>query len=310
MNNLIPIVCGEPKSVNCEIIAKTWRKLDIKAKKRIFLIGNHNLILHQLKRDKIKIKTLKISRFKDLIKHKENINIIRVLDIPFNKKFVINCINKAHQLAIKKKIRGFITAPINKSILNKKFPGLTEYLAYKCNAKGNEVMMIFNKKLAVVPLTTHIEIKNITKKITEKLIIKKTKVLNSYYKKYFLKSPKIAILGLNPHNSENKKNSIENKIIKKSINKLRKNKINIKGPFPADSIFMKDKINFDVIIGMYHDQVLTPIKTLYEYDAINITLGLPFIRISPDHGPNEKMLGKNISNPLSLIQAIKFLDKN
>ena len=66
---------------------------------------------------------------------------------------------------------------------------------------------------------------------------------------------------------------------------------------------------FDVIVGMYHDQVLTPIKTLFEYDAINITLGLPFLRISPDHGPNEKMINKNLSNPLSLIQALKFLDK-
>ena len=76
-------------------------------------------------------------------------------------------------------------------------------------------------------------------------------------------------------------------------------------------IFLKhNRKKFDVIVGMYHDQVLTPLKTLFEYDAINITLGLPFVRISPDHGPNEKMLGKNLSNPLSLLKAIKFLDKN
>ena len=85
----------------------------------------------------------------------------------------------------------------------------------------------------------------------------------------------------------------------------------ISGPYPADTIFLKEnRKKFDVILGMYHDQVLTPIKTLFEYDAINITLGLPFIRISPDHGPNEAMLGKNASNPLSLIKAITFLDKN
>ena len=77
------------------------------------------------------------------------------------------------------------------------------------------------------------------------------------------------------------------------------------------TIFLKKNIkNFDIIVGMYHDQVLTPIKTLFEYDAINITLGLPVIRVSPDHGPNEKMVGKNISNPLSLIRAISFLDKH
>ena len=82
------------------------------------------------------------------------------------------------------------------------------------------------------------------------------------------------------------------------------------GPFSADTIFLKkNRKKFDVIIGMYHDQVLTPIKTIFEYDAINITLGLPFIRISPDHGPNEQMVGKNLSDPLSLIKAITFFEK-
>ena len=102
----------------------------------------------------------------------------------------------------------------------------------------------------------------------------------------------------------------DEKIIKPSIKTLKK-KFNVSGPYPADTIFLKNnRKKFDVIIGMYHDQVLTPLKTLYEYDAINITLGLPFIRVSPDHGPNETMLGKNLSNPLSLLRAIKFLDKN
>ena len=95
------------------------------------------------------------------------------------------------------------------------------------------------------------------------------------------------------------------------VKSLTKEGINVKGPFPADTIFLKaNRKKFDVILGMYHDQVLSPIKTIFEYDAINITLGLPFIRISPDHGPNEKMIGKKQSNPLSLIKAIKFLDKN
>ena len=91
---------------------------------------------------------------------------------------------------------------------------------------------------------------------------------------------------------------------------LKRKKINISGPYPADTIFMKrNRINFDVIVGMYHDQVLTPVKTLFEYDAINITMGLPYIRISPDHGPNEQMIGLNKSNPTSLLKSIEFLDK-
>ena len=89
-----------------------------------------------------------------------------------------------------------------------------------------------------------------------------------------------------------------------------KKKISVKGPLPADTIFLKNnRKKFDVIIGMYHDQVLTPIKTLFEYDAINITIGLPFLRVTPDHGPNETMVGKNQSNPTSLIKAFSFLDK-
>ena len=100
-------------------------------------------------------------------------------------------------------------------------------------------------------------------------------------------------------------------ILKPLIKSLKKLNNKISGPYSADTCFIKqNRSKFDVIIGMYHDQVLTPLKTLFEYDAINITLGLPFVRISPDHGPNKKMLGKNASNPLSLIRAIEFLDKN
>ena len=90
---------------------------------------------------------------------------------------------------------------------------------------------------------------------------------------------------------------------------MRKN-INVHGPFSADTFFIKENISkYNSVIGMYHDQVLTPIKTIFEYNAINITLGLPFIRVSPDHGPNKKMVGKNKSSPISLIKAISFLDK-
>ena len=123
--------------------------------------------------------------------------------------------------------------------------------------------------------------------------------------------PKIAVTGLNPHCESIDKFNEDEKILSPAIKFSQKRKYNVKGPYPADTIFLKsNRDKFDVILGMYHDQVLTPIKTIYEYNAINITIGLPFLRISPDHGPNEKMFGKNISNPQSLIQALNFLDKN
>ena len=100
------------------------------------------------------------------------------------------------------------------------------------------------------------------------------------------------------------------KLLNQLLNILKK-KYDVSGPYSADTIFLKDnRKDFDVIIGMYHDQVLAPLKTLFEYDAINITLGLPFDRVSPDHGPNEKMIGRNISNPLSLLRAIQFLERH
>ena len=95
-----------------------------------------------------------------------------------------------------------------------------------------------------------------------------------------------------------------------AIKSSKRKKINVKGPFPADTLFMKkNRKKYDVVLGMYHDQVLTPIKTLFEYDAINVTMGLPFLRVTPDHGPNEKMYNKNLSSPISLLKALKFLDK-
>ena len=126
----------------------------------------------------------------------------------------------------------------------------------------------------------------------------------------FHKKPKIAVLGLNPHCESVDKFNEDEKILIPIVKFLIKKKFKVSGPFPADTIFLrKNRKKYDVILGMYHDQVLAPIKTLYEYDAINITLGLPFIKISPDHGPNKKMLGKNKSNPLSLMNAISFLEK-
>ena len=172
-------------------------------------------------------------------------------------------------------------------------------------------MLIYNKKLSVCPITTHLPLKLVAKDITKKKIIKKVILINNFYKRYFGLKPKIAVLGLNPHCESIDKFNEDERIIKPALKYLSKKKIYVKGPYSADTAFIKkNRSNIDVIIGMYHDQVLTPIKTLYEYDAINITLGLPFIRISPDHGPNETMLGQNKSNPLSLIRAIEFLDKN
>ena len=171
-------------------------------------------------------------------------------------------------------------------------------------------MLIFNKKLSVSPITTHLALKNVHKHITKQKIYNQVKLINEFYNAKFKKKPRIAITGLNPHCESNFKDCEEDLIISPIIKKLKTKNFKVSGPYPADTIFVKENLkNFDVVIGMYHDQVLSPMKALFGFDAINITLGLPFIRISPDHGPNSIMLGKNLSNPRSLVNALKFLDK-
>ena len=121
--------------------------------------------------------------------------------------------------------------------------------------------------------------------------------------------PKIAILGLNPHNAELKKYSEERKIIIPAILKLNRFGLNVKGPMIADTFFINDYKKFDIIIGMYHDQVLVPFKTLFKFDGINITLGLKYLRASPDHGVATNLIGKKKANPHSLLECINFLNK-
>ena len=315
----ILIVAGEPNSIFFEIFFKIIKKKNIKSP--IIIISSKKLITLQMKKlgfDK-KINLLEPFNLKDQKFSNKTINLINVEYNPkraFEKisikssNFIENSFKLAFKIIKENNIHKFINGPISKkTFLNKKFLGITEYLSKKFLIKKT-AMLIYNKDISVCPVTTHLPLKLVTRNITKKNISDKVFLINNFYKKKFNKKPKIAILGLNPHCESILEYNEDEKIIKPCIKSLSK-KYNVSGPYSADTIFLKDnRKKFDVILGMYHDQVLTPLKTLFEYDAINITLGLPFIRISPDHGPNEKMLGKNLSNPLSLLKAIKFLDKN
>ena len=317
--NPILILSGEPNSVFLEIFFKAQKKY--KTINPVILISSNKLLVMQMKKLKFKkkIKLLDPSKLKKYKLNNETINLINVdydPDHAFEKItnksniFIENSFKLAFKLIKKYKISKFINGPISKkSFLNKKFLGITEYISKKFKTK-NTCMLIYNKNLSVCPITTHLPLKLVAKKISKKVISEKVTLISSFYKKYLNRKPKIAILGLNPHCETVHHYNEDEKIIKPSVKYLN-NKHNLSGPYSADTIFLKEnRSKFDVIIGMYHDQVLTPLKTLYEYDAINITLGLPFIRISPDHGPNETMLGQNKSNPTSLLKAIKFLDRN
>ena len=156
------------------------------------------------------------------------------------------------------------------------------------------------------PITTHLPLKEVHKNITTIKIINHIKLIKDFYKKAFKKDPKIAITGLNPHCESNYKTSEEDRIIKPAINILIKKKYKVSGPFAADTIFTEDQSKkYDIIVGMYHDQVLTPIKTLFGFNAINITLGLPFVRTSVDHGTALDLAGLGNADAGSFNLAIK-----
>ncbi len=319
-NKSIIIVCGEPKSIFLEIFFKSLKYK--KFRSPIILITSLKLLKNQMRKFKFK-RNINLVNHHNLNENdldKKSINLIDVkLNMNFKSKritnhsnlFIKNCFNIGLDLIKQNKFYKFINGPISKkTFLKKKFPGMTEYIAKSFNI-NNSAMLIYNKNLSVCPITTHVPIKNVTKVITKKKLYEKVNLIDQFYKKKLGKIPKIAILGLNPHCESIHKFNEDEKILKPAIKELIKKGLKISGPFPADTMFLKkNREKYNVIVGMYHDQVLTPMKTLYEYDAINMTLGLPFFRISPDHGPNIKMFGKNKSNPLSLIHALKFLDKN
>tara|TARA_B100000900_G_C20563868_1_gene710136 strand:+ start:71 stop:1036 length:966 start_codon:yes stop_codon:yes gene_type:complete len=316
----ILIVAGEPNSIFLEIFLKSIKNKKIK--NPIILIASLKLLQQQMRKLKVnkKINIIINNNIKSNIIKKNEINLINVnyyQKRAFEKiskksnKYISDSFILAFNLIKKFKISKFINGPINKkTFLNKNYLGITEYVSKKFNV-NKTAMLIYNKKLSVCPLTTHLPLKYVARNINKENIIDKVKLIDEFYKTKLKKKPKIAVLGLNPHCESVDKYNEDERIIFPTIKYLKKRNFKVSGPHSADTIFLKNnRKNYDVILGMYHDQVLTPIKTLFEYDAINITLGLPFTRITPDHGPNEKMMGKNLSNPLSLILAINFLEKN
>ena len=315
----ILIVHGEPNSIFLEIFFKSLRLK--KYKSPLILICSLKILKFQMKKLNFS-KKIRIVNPHNLNNNNLDNKLINLIDVSyksnlsFNKisnksnLYIKNCFKVAFKILMSGDTNKLINGPISKKkFLNKKFLGITEYLSKKFNSK-NSAMLIYNKNLSVCPITTHLPLKLVTKTINKKLIFEKVHLINEFYEKNFRSLPNIAITGLNPHCESISKFNEDENIIKPAIQWLIKKGFKVSGPYSADTIFLKNnRKNFDVIIGMYHDQVLTPLKTLYEYNAINITLGLPFKRISPDHGPNEKMIGKNLSNPISLIKAIEFLDK-
>ena len=319
MKRPIIIILGEPNSISSEIFLKSLNYIK-KTKLNFIIIGNYSLLEKQANYLDFKINVkFKLSKINSLENVKFNfINVDYKQSKPFNLKtnnsdtFVKKCFEHAVILLKKKLAIGLINLPINKSKFTKnKYKGITEYIADKTNNRNKENMLLFNENFSVLPLTTHIPLKKVYKEISYKKIEKACKNINNFYLKTIKRKKfKIGILGLNPHNGENGYiGNEEKKIIIPAINKLKK-KYPIIGPLSPDTSFLqREKLQIDILIGHYHDQILTTFKTKFDFNAINITIGLPFIRISPDHGIGTGIIGKGIANPKSFKKAVKFFSK-
>ncbi|MEW6619851.1 MAG: 4-hydroxythreonine-4-phosphate dehydrogenase PdxA [bacterium] len=229
-------------------------------------------------------------------------------------KAAIEFIKKAVNLALDNEIQAITTAPINKEAMKKAefhFAGHTDFLA-DLTHRRQYAMMFVSHSLKVVLVSIHIPLYKAIRQLSRKKVLTTIKLTQSAFKDYFgLKKPGIAVAGLNPHASEGGLfGKEEEKEIIPAIEVAQRKGINARGPYPPDTVFYRAvKGEFDVVIAMYHDQGLIPLKLLAFDDAVNVTIGLPIIRTSPDHGTAFDIAGKNIANPTSILEAIKLAAK-
>lgn len=230
---------------------------------------------------------------------------------PANANYVLHALQAATQACLQKKMAALITGPVNKAVLNRSdiiFSGHTEWLAEYTNSKCNPVMMFVQKGRKVALLTTHLPLSEVPKAVTAKRLTECITTLHHDIQRYFGYTPNIKVCGLNPHAGENGYLGTEEQtLIMPTLAKLTAQGINISGPISADTAFLPQHIKpNDVILAMYHDQALPVIKTLDFHHTVNVTLGLPILRTSVDHGTALALAGTGEASPASLLAAIKL----
>ncbi len=226
-----------------------------------------------------------------------------------NAAATIEAIATAVAYAMAGKAGGLVTAPINKHVLMQTgfaFPGHTDYLAHLTGAK-RAVMMLAGASLRVVPLTVHVPLASVPGRITREAIIETAEItLAALARDFGIPAPRLAVAGLNPHAGENGAlGREEDAIIAPAIAELARRGHRVSGPLPSDTMFHEEaRAEYDAALCMYHDQALIPIKTLSFWDGVNVTLGLPIVRTSPDHGTAFAIAGSGKADPRSMIAAI------
>jgi len=315
---------GDPAGISAEITIKSWLLRRSKYIPPFIFFGSNKLLLKRAKEMGLNIETKIIQDFQNF-EPDHFLKFIPVYDIPIfdeklglyeekNDSAVIESILHTIDFIKNNKINAIVTNPVNKNSLKhneRQYSGQTELFADIFNSK-QQVMLLTSDEMRVVPLTRHIPISLIPSSINKKLIIDTTIVGIESLKKYFnITKPKVAITGLNPHAGDNGLiGSEEIEIITPAVEYLQKQSYSVSGPLSADSLFHDSSLRkYDLIVCMYHDQALIPIKARSLYSAVNVTLGLDIIRTSPDHGTGYDIANKFVANEASLIEALILAEK-
>ena len=313
---------GEPGGVGPEVIVKALSCAEVTDCCTPVVIGDAGVLNEAVRLSGLSLEVRSISG----ISHSKPVaGIIEVFNIksglPFERgipsgnagKALVDYIKKAVELAKRNEVDAIVTAPISKESLKLAgypWPGHTELLAELTNTK-DFAMMFTSERLKIILCTIHMALKDVPGKINEKLVLKTIRLAKMGTGMLGMENPRIAVAGLNPHAGEaGIMGKEELSAITPAIEKARKEGINISGPFPPDVVFHKAyNGEFDIIVCMYHDQGLIPFKMLAFDSGVNVTVGLPIVRTSPDHGTAFDIAWKNTANPSSMLEAIKLASK-
>ncbi|PPR16486.1 MAG: 4-hydroxythreonine-4-phosphate dehydrogenase 2 [Alphaproteobacteria bacterium MarineAlpha9_Bin3] len=317
---IIGITMGDPAGIGPEIIVKSLMNDKLYGNFQLLVIGDSNCLEHEIKKNNLVLDINICSSIEDIKNSgKHIINCLNIGKKISNIKYGIHSdiygeasyqyICEAVNLALTKKINAICTAPISKKALQMaghNFPGHTELLAYLTNTKEVS-LMLSTPKMNVIHVTAHIGLIEAIKKINSDLVFRTIERGRNITKQLINKDPKIGVCAINPHAGEEGlfgNNEEEIKILP-AINKALNFEWNIKGPLPTDSLFYQAGLKkFDLIVAMYHDQGHGPVKVMGIDDGINITVGLPLIRTSVDHGTAFDISGKGIAKETNMINAI------
>ena len=317
MTNITAVTIGDINGIGIEILIKLWKKNKIK---KIILFTNIIFFKTFLKKRRINLKINLLDEKSTNLNYKNGYLNIYSYDAKNNEENTYNSLKYAYHFCNKNICIGIITLPLRKDLIkekiDKKFVGHTEYFQ-NLDKKKYSNMVLYNKKIIISPLTTHIKVKNISKMISNKTFLyNQIKNLNKTLKMDFnIKKPKLIISGLNPHAGENGKIGREEiETIIPVVNSLKNRNISIDGPISPDGMLIKSNIKkYDCFIFIYHDQALIPFKYISQFSGVNYTGNLNIIRLSPDHGTAYNLIGsKNISDRslLNCYDLIKKIKKN